>query len=170
VLYSFCSLSGCTDGDSPLYASLTLKADGIIFGVTYGGGVSNNGTVFQLEHTGSIWTETVLHSFRGGNSDGAQPKGTLAMDSAGNLYGTTREGGSGPCNKLGCGTVFELAFNNGVWSEKVLYDFLGNGDGSDPESGLALDESSGKLYGVTKQTSQNCDQQVGCGVIYDVHP
>ena len=170
VLYSFCSLSGCADGEFPLYASLTLKADGTIFGVTYGGGASNNGTVFQLAHTGSNWTETVLYSFQGGKSDGAQPKGSLAMDSAGNLYGTTREGGSGPCNELGCGTVFELAFNNGVWSEKVLYDFLGNGDGADPECGLALDKSTGKLYGVTKQTTQNCDRQTGCGVIYDVHP
>ena len=85
VLYNFCSLSGCADGESPQYASLTLKADGTIFGVTYGGGAFNNGTVFQLAHTGSNWTETVLYSFQGGNADGAQPKGTLAMDSAGNL-------------------------------------------------------------------------------------
>jgi uncharacterized repeat protein (TIGR03803 family) len=170
VLYNFCSLSGCADGESPQYASLTFKADGTIFGVTYVGGASNNGTVFQLAHTGSNWTETVLYSFQGGNADGAQPKGTLAMDSTGNLWGTTDEGGPGPCNKLGCGTVFELAFENGGWSEKVLYDFQGNGDGTYPESGLALDKSSGKLYGVTTQTMQNCDQQIGCGVIYDVHP
>ena len=170
VLYNFCSLSGCLDGDSPFYASLTIKADGTIFGVTYGGGASNNGTVFQLVGSGSNWTETVLHSFQGGDADGAQPKGTLAIDSAGNLWGTTHEGGPGPCNNLGCGTVFELAFENGRWSETVLYDFQGKGDGAYPESGLVLDKSSGKLYGATKWTTQNCDQQSGCGVIYDVHP
>lgn len=170
VLYSFCSLSHCTDGEFPQYASLTLNSDGAILGVTYGGGAYNNGTVFQLAQTGSNWTETVLHSFQGGNGDGAQPKGSLALDSTGNLYGTTYEGGSGLCNKLGCGTVFELAFENGGWSEKVLYDFQGNGDGAYPESGPVLDKSGGKLYGVTTQTTQSCDGQTGCGVAYEITP
>jgi uncharacterized repeat protein (TIGR03803 family) len=170
VLYSFCSVKDCRDGDLPQYASLTLAANGTIFGVTYGGGNFNNGTVFQLAHSGSHWNEIVLYSFQGGNADGAQPRGSLAMDSAGNLYGTTGEGGLGPCNKLGCGTVFELAFNNGVWREKVLYDFLGNGDGADPESGIVLDESSGKLYGVTHYTTQICNNTTAaCGVVFDLH-
>ena len=154
VLYSFCSRRGCADGAYPQYASLTLAANGTIFGVTASGGAKNNnsgnGTVFELASSGSSWNETVIYSFPDGTKHGAKPLGTLAMDAAGNLYGTTDLGGPGTCN-LGCGTVFELAYANGGWTENILYSFQGQGDGSNAESGLVLDKykSSGKLYGVT---------------------
>lgn len=53
-------------------------------------------------------TYTVLHTFAGAPKDGQWPLGILVRDAAGNLYGTTQEGGSGTCGQLSCGTVFEL--------------------------------------------------------------
>jgi uncharacterized repeat protein (TIGR03803 family) len=61
------------------------------------------GTVFKLAPDG---TETVIHSFKGG-SDGAAPQEGLMTDGAGNLYGTTVNGGSKACSG-GCGTVYTL--------------------------------------------------------------
>ena len=66
---------------------------------TYLGGASDFGTVFKLDTTG---TETVLHSFTGG-ADGAILYGGLVRDKAGNLYGTTSNGGAS-----GVGTVFKI--------------------------------------------------------------
>jgi uncharacterized repeat protein (TIGR03803 family) len=91
--------------------------------------------------------EQVLYAFKGG-TDGAVPMSVLIMDSSGNLYGTTQEGGSGTC---GCGTVFELSPNSkGGWTEIILYSFQGQGsnDGAGPSSGLIFDQA-GNLYGTT---------------------
>ena len=84
-------------------------------------------------------TYKTLYSFSGG-SDGAEPMSSLVQDTAGNLYGTTRDGGT-----LGLGTVFQLAQSG---TEKVLHSFTGGTDGSIPASGLILD-SAGNLYGTT---------------------
>jgi uncharacterized repeat protein (TIGR03803 family) len=86
----------------------------------------------------------VLHAFYG--SDGYQPYAGLIFDAAGNLYGTTLEGGTG-C-QIGCGTVFKLSPNaDGRWTESVLHRFNGN-DGSIPVAGLIFD-ATGNLYGTT---------------------
>jgi hypothetical protein len=95
--------------------------------------------------------EKVLYSFTGG-ADGGQPMSDLTIDSAGNLYGTTSQGGAGTaCNGRGCGTVFELKRSDGVWKEEVLYSFGGHqGDGAGPQAGVIFD-SAGSLYGTTAQ-------------------
>src|SRR5260370_6321423 len=98
---------------------------------------------------GSDSSEKVLYSFRGG-SDGAYPVGALVADKAGNLYGTTSEGGSSNCS-AGCGVVFELtppSTQGGAWTETVLYRFTGGSDGAAPESNLIFD-AVGNLYGTT---------------------
>jgi uncharacterized repeat protein (TIGR03803 family) len=92
-------------------------------------------------------TERVLYSFQGGK-DGAHPEAQLVSDAAGNLYGTTSEGGSG-CGE-GCGTVFKLSppsTRNGAWTKTTLFEFDGD-DGSAPEGGLIFDKA-GNLYGTT---------------------
>jgi uncharacterized repeat protein (TIGR03803 family) len=96
VLYSF---SSGTDGANP-YAGLVMDKAGNLYGTTYFGGSSGYGTVFMLDITG---TETVLHNFTN-SPDGAYPTAGLVMDKAGNLYGTTADGGSS-----GYGTVFKLS-------------------------------------------------------------
>ncbi len=104
-----------------------------------------------LSFAGSAWAagpnEKVLYSF-GAGSDGINPSSSLVADQLGNLYGTTTEGGAGPCTG-GCGTVFELKpAAGGGWTESVLYNFQGGNDGSGPMAGLILD-AAGNLYGTT---------------------
>jgi uncharacterized repeat protein (TIGR03803 family) len=97
--------------------------------------------------------EQVIYRFKGG-TDGYAPTSNLLMDSAGNLYGTTVEGGTlGTCvaSQHGCGTVFELkrpAHAGDPWVETVLYRFMGGSDGIAPTSALVADKN-GNLYGTT---------------------
>jgi len=92
-------------------------------------------------------TERVIHRFRGG-SDGSVPSVGLIADKAGNLYGTTTDGGGGSCQG-GCGIVFELSpAAGGRWTESVLYRFTGGNDGAVPQTGLTFDSAS-NLYGTT---------------------
>jgi uncharacterized repeat protein (TIGR03803 family) len=92
--------------------------------------------------------ETVLHSFQG-DSDGQWPQyGDLAFDQAGNIYGTTLNGGGGPNCNSGCGTVYKLAPSNGGWTESIVHIFQGNNDGLEPYAGVILD-AVGNLYGTT---------------------
>jgi len=83
-------------------------------------------------------TYTVLHSFSG--ADGASPYAGLTLDSAGNLYGTTLQGGA-----FGAGTVFKL---DSAGNESVLHSFTGGADGGSPRAGVILDSAS-NLYGTT---------------------
>jgi uncharacterized repeat protein (TIGR03803 family) len=109
VLHSFVNDDG-TDGQYP-EAGLILDANGNLYGTTvYGGsGACNNygtlgcGTVFILTLTGGNWTETVLHNFSDNGLDGSYPVSSLIIDTAGNLYGTTIDGGT-----YSAGTVFEI--------------------------------------------------------------
>jgi uncharacterized repeat protein (TIGR03803 family) len=92
-------------------------------------------------------SERVIYSFQGG-TDGTNPSTALVADRAGNLFGTTTEGGSGKCTG-GCGTVFELKpAPGGSWTETVLYSFQGGDDGAAPAAGLVFDRA-GNLYGTT---------------------
>jgi uncharacterized repeat protein (TIGR03803 family) len=138
VLHNF---TGGADGANP-QASLILDKAGNLYGTTNAGGVSNAGTVFEVTRTGK---EKVLHTFAGG-ADGANPIAGLAIDKAGNLYGTTTAGGSS-----GKGTVYMLAVPTvigGAWKEKVLHTFGTGTDGTIPVAGVTLD-TSGNLYGTT---------------------
>jgi uncharacterized repeat protein (TIGR03803 family) len=95
-------------------------------------------------------TYKVLHNFGAGNGnpDGFWPYAGLAMDSHGNLYGTTAGGGTGSCGQYGCGTVFQLTPNGGDgWSENVLHSFSGS-DGAAPWAPVVFD-GHGNLYGTT---------------------
>jgi hypothetical protein len=92
-----------TDGANP-YAGLIADANGNLFGTTSSGGVSGNGTVFELAKTstGYAVTPTTLVNFN--STDGASPYAGLIADANGNLFGTTLGGGV-----TGAGTVFEVA-------------------------------------------------------------
>lgn len=143
VLYSFCRLSGCTDGSRPR-ASVIRDAMGNLYGTTTQGGMGGEGAIFKLDTHG---TETVLYSFCFISScvDGATPDGSLLRDSSGDLYGTTFSGGL-----HGSGTIFEISAP-GV--ETVLYSFCSVGvglctDGSHPAAALTRD-AAGNFYGTT---------------------
>ena len=84
------------------------------------------GVIFELSPSSSgTWTKTMLYSFL--ESTGYRPSGALIFDSAGNLYGTTENGGDLSCGYgIGCGTVFLVLLNgSGGWSESVLHSFSG---------------------------------------------
>jgi beta-xylosidase len=114
VLHSF---GKGTDGVFPS-GSLIFDAVGNLYGTTWTGGAHSSacsgqgcGTVFQLiPGTNGKWTERVLHSFNHNGRDGNGPDSSLIFDPAGNLYGTTRFGGTygSSCGGLGCGTVFQV--------------------------------------------------------------
>jgi uncharacterized repeat protein (TIGR03803 family) len=131
---------GSKDGATPEGLLLRDRA-GNLYGTTYAGGLSGNGTVFEL--VGGT-KEVVLYSFRG-DPDGANPIAGLTFDAYGNLYGTTSAGGAN-----GTGAVFELAApkkSGGAWTESVLYSFGGT-DGATPYAGVTFD-AAGNLYGTT---------------------
>jgi uncharacterized repeat protein (TIGR03803 family) len=141
VLYNF---AGSSDGSQP-YGGLIFDSAGNLYGTTYRGGTSNAGTVYQLAHPtgqGGAWTETVLYSFAGGN-DGMGPQGDLIFDQAGNLYGTTDNGGS-----PGNGIVFQLTppvGQGGAWTETILWSFYSI-EGTSPRAALTFGKN-GWLYG-----------------------
>jgi uncharacterized repeat protein (TIGR03803 family) len=142
ILYSF---QGGSDAGSALWGNLAIDAAGNLYGTSYSGGTYRFGTVYELSPGSSgAWTEKVLYSFSGGN-DGGYPLGVqLAIDGAGNLYGTVSSFGGHDY-----GLVFELVRgSNGTWAEKVLHAFQGGSDGTDPSGSLVFD-SSGNLYGTT---------------------
>jgi len=149
VIYNF---TGGSDGERPI-GNLVFDSSGNAYGTTtYGGDTECNsnvgcGTVFELSpNPDGTWMETTVYSFKGGK-DGQFPYWGVVMDSAGDLYGTTSEGGG--CSNEGCGTVFELkSAHDGTWSESIIHSFQGNADGSNPSGALAIG-SNGTLYGVT---------------------
>ena len=127
--------------------------------------------VFKLAlNPDGTWTESVLHSFTG--TDGQNPIAGLIFDAAGNLYGTTTAGGSGPCsdsNYHGCGVVFKLAPNpDGAWTEGVLHSFTEGTDGRLPEAGLIFD-AHGNLYGTTAWGGAQT-KGYGCGLVFKLAP
>lgn len=108
-------------------------------------------------------SESVVYSFTDGN-DGGVPYGGLIFDGAGNLYGTTSEGGA-----YEVGAVYKLApKSTGGWTESAIYSFTGGSDGEDPLAGLTID-AMGNLYGTTHfggvAGSSDC-----CGTVFELSP
>ena len=167
TLYTF---AGGSDGSGP--TGLMADKAGDLFGTTgYGGNMkikqcekNGCGTVFELKPNGQ---KTTLYAFKAGN-DGWVAEGRVIADKAGNLYGTTMQGGGHTdcsVNYEGCGTVFKLTPDG---TETVLYAFTGGSDGAYPESGVIMDEA-GNLYGTTESGGTGCDGS-GCGTVFKVAP
>ena len=146
VLHSFCSAFYCHDGMMP--NDLISDEAGNLYGTTQQGGGFGWGSVFELTPSNAKWTVKVLHSFNPDAGDGFLPQGGLVFDKAGNLYGTTSQGGAYNCGSNSCGTVFELMPSNGKWTEKVLHSFKLDCDGFSPYGSLIIDKA-GNLYGTT---------------------
>ena len=138
ILYRF-----GTTGESNPHGGVIFDNNGNLYGTTYLGGVGFGG-VFELtppSAPGSPWTEEALYNFN--NTDGGVPNGSLLFDSAGNLYGTTLQGGA-----ANMGTVFELsppASPGNPWTETVLHVFQSSGDGNAPLANVIFDKS-GNLF------------------------
>ena len=168
VLYSFCSVNNCADGNDPT-STLIFDGTGNLYGTACSGGANGQGVasacgdgfngygvVFELSpepgggcpsgsNSGNGWCETVLYNFAS-TPDGASPFAGITWDSSGNLYGTTYAGGRG------MGTVFELSpSGKGGWSESVLYSFCAQAkcaDGAYPDG--QVQSMNGTFYGTTE--------------------
>jgi uncharacterized repeat protein (TIGR03803 family) len=161
IIHTF---QGGSDGSLP-QGNLIFDSAGNLYGTTeYGGRVRecNCGTVFELSPNplGS-WTETILYSFTGIPGESG-PVGGVIFDSAGNLYGTTYGQSGGFCTSV-CGTAFELSPSpTGGWTETILHQFTGYGDGGNPAGGLIFD-AAGNLFGSSSGGT-------GSGVVFELSP
>src|ERR1700683_3279804 len=155
-----------TDGAN-LRASLVLDASGNVYGVTDWGGTYDAGIVFELIHQASgAWTEKIVHTF-GKGADGIHPEGSLILDHAGNVYGTTTQGGTHKC-----GIVFELSpETGGSWKETTLHTFnyTTNTDGDRPNGGLTSD-AAGNLYATTVDGGVYDFSNGGYGTVFELSP
>jgi uncharacterized repeat protein (TIGR03803 family) len=130
ILYSF---AGGMDGADPT-GSLLRDSSGNLYGVTAGGGPTNNGTVWKLDSKGH---ETVLHSFD--STYGSFPLAGVVRDGSGNLYGAAYYGGT-----FGEGVIWKLT-KRGLFT--VLHSFSCPTDGCYPILGLVRDRVTGNLFG-----------------------
>lgn len=157
--------------DSGYPNSVVFGKDGNLYGTTSFYGPNDGGIAYKLIPTGAnSWQEETLYAF-GQSGEASRPFGGLIFDEAGNLYGTSSEGGTS-CNP-GCGTVYELSpSKSGAWTETVLYSFTGGSDGGDPHGALAFD-TAGNLYGTTIYGGQGecvLSGRAGCGIVFKLSP
>lgn len=166
VLHSFAG--GHKDLGEPL-GGVVIDGNGNLFGTGSGEGPLNGGGVFELSPApDGRWNGTILYAFESYGQQGSSPHGTLALDSAGNLYGTTFLGGNQSCSyPSGCGVLFRLApSEQGAWTETVLHAFTGSTDGKYPVGTPALDPL-GTVYGTTNAGGDlSLCQGSGCGVVF----
>jgi uncharacterized repeat protein (TIGR03803 family) len=154
VLYSF---EGGSDGAIP-FGNVLFDAAGNLWGTTSIGGtahigcppIKGCGTIYALTPTGDGgWKERIVHRFSDAFKDGSIPRAGLVADAAGNLYGTTYEGGDTlACNGDGCGMVYELEFaSTNHYTYKKLVDFNVN-NGAYAQGPLFIGPN-GILFGTT---------------------
>ncbi len=159
VLYSF---TGGGDGQDP-HGGVTLDGAGNLYGTAVAGGSGGFcagdgcGVVFELTSSGSGWTETTLYNFKGLN-DGFGPGGGVVFDTAGNLFGTTPDGGA-----HSDGVIFELSPTAHGWRYKMIHAFTGGKDGAVGSLGSLVFDAAGNLYGVTEVGGT-----YGAGAVYEL--
>jgi len=162
TLYSFCSQSGCSDGEFPP-AGLVQATNGDLYGTTGAGGVYNAGTVFKITPSGAL---TTLYSFCSQSEcmDGGNPQAGLVQATNGDFYGTTAYS----AGNLG-GTVFQITPSGTL---TTIYSFCsqsGCTDGLAPYGPLTQ-ATNGDLYGTTQLGGANPGPGFGAGTIFKITP
>ena len=155
-LYNF----GPQDAQSP-WGGVILDGAGNLYGSTTTSAMGG-GYAFELTPAGGSWTYTLLPNLGFGG-----PEARLFLDAAGNLFGTSFQGGLSTA-----GSVFELSLSNGTWTYTSLHDFCLSrpcSDGQNPISNLVFDQS-GNLYGTTLQGGSGSACNGGCGVAFEITP
>jgi uncharacterized repeat protein (TIGR03803 family) len=162
IIYSFCRRDDCADGWGP-FDTLTMDGAGNLYGAAAAGGKNAQGVIFELSPGAKHWTNTVLHDFcsQADCGDGQQPFGnSVARDAAGNLYGTTPQGGTCPAG--GCGVLYKIASDG---QQSVLHNFCSAADcadGTHASFGVSLG-AGGTVYGVTTYGGGNDQDPSGKG-------
>lgn len=153
TLYTFCALSGCTDGETP-YGGMVQALNGVLYGTTYAGGAHGGGAIFDIKTTGG--TPTTLYSFcsLSACADGDDPQSTLIQGTDGNFYGSTYYGGAFSYY----GNVFKIT-SAGVFTS--LHSFDGT-DGDEPIGGLTQ-ATDRNFYGTTQVDGAN-----GYGTVFKI--
>ena len=146
------------DGGTP-DGTLVAGPGGALYGTAAYGGKKGAGVIYTLTPDGNGgWVYAVIYDFTNG-ADGGYPYSTLAFDAAGNMYGTTLNGGN-----TGNGVVFELSPNGSGWTETTLHSFDSATDGVEPRTGVILD-AAGNLFGTTEVGGT-----AGYGAVFEVSP
>ncbi len=146
-----------SDGASP-ESVLIFDRQGNLFGTT-GGYPAPQATAFMLQPVQGGWSFTSLHAF---DDPWEAPAAGLALDSAGNLYGTTYESSG-----IVYGNVFKLTRNSSGWVYTSLHDFCTSGictDGAGPRGSVVVDPT-GKVYGTAYMGGAYHE-----GVIFEITP
>jgi hypothetical protein len=167
-LHIFCR-TNCR-GENPLAPPVLDSAGNLDGTAEFGGNLNTQwcpssggcGVAYQLESlSGGKWTYRVLHCFAAFQNDGQLPFAGLAVDSKGNVYGTTLY------SDTSGGTVFKLSpQQDGHWKETILYDFPSERNGAAPAGGVIFD-NLGDLYGTA---SAGGDPSCSCGVVFEMTP
>jgi len=152
ILHSFGQF-GSGDGINP-YASVVLDSAGDLYGTTFMGGANGTGAIFKIAPSGD---ESIFYSFGpSSSSDGNNPYAGLTIDSAGNFYGTTNNGGTN-----NTGALFKIVPSG---AESVVHSFGTGSDGQRLHGALIMD-SAGNLYGTTYGGGSN-----GTGTVFKITP
>ena len=151
TLYSFCSQPNCADGSGP-QAGLVQAADGNLYGTTSAGGMNNEGTIFRITPAGAL---TTIYNFcsLADCVDGADPVASLFHSTSGDLYGTTKLGGTN-CVPEGCGTLFKVTLDGAL---TTLYSFCAQAncaDGRYPAASV-IQATDHNVYGTTESAGAN---------------
>jgi uncharacterized repeat protein (TIGR03803 family) len=148
------------------FGNLMFDHSGNLLGTNRFGGPGNTGGVFELSPSNGSWNLSLVHSFDlGEEEDGSQAP--LLMDSSGNLYGTTVEGG-----RYSGGMVFKMTPSGSGYIFTDLYDFTGGSDGEWPSGQIVMD-ATGNIFGITElggiKGGDICGTY-GCGVVWELTP
>jgi len=138
-------------------SSVILDNGGGFYGTLVSVTMQTDGEIFQLKKVNGRWKKTNIFTFN--FSDGSWPLPHLALDSTGNIFGSTEFGGSHDL-----GVVYELSPTKGGWKQRVLHEFVGGKDGNTPSDGVVLD-SPGNVYGTTISGGSS-----GLGVVFQITP
>ena len=153
TLYTFCALSGCTDGEAP-FGGLIQALNGSLYGTTSAGGAHGGGTIFDIATSGGAVTTLYNFCSMSDCADGSGPQATLFQGSDTDLYGTTYGGGTFTYY----GTLFKITPTGAFTS---LHSFDGT-DGDEPIGGL-FQAADGNYYGTTQT-----DGKYGYGTVFKI--
>ncbi len=142
------------NGANPAMTNLLQASDGMLYGMTSGGGVNNMGVVFQFDPLTSAYTVKLDFA---GTANGSNPQGSLIQASDGLFYGMTYEGGA-----ANFGVLFQFDPVSSLCTKKI--DFDGTSTGSNPQ-GTLMQASDGFLYGMTNSGGANNE-----GVLFRFDP
>lgn len=118
-------------------SDLIYAPNGMLYGVTYRGGNSNFGVLYEINPVTNAFT--VKHHFDGNN--GVNPYGKMLLTKSGKIFGMASIGGA-----FGRGTIYEFSYITGAVTKRV--DFSGTSNGAEPY-GRLLEGEDGLLYGMT---------------------